>query len=1096
MKTKPNGKLMGGVSLSKPKWLALMALLLTTTPINAFRVYTRIVQKVQNTDTKDYDTKVVSDMVPYIHAWYDENGKSSTVLLRGFKDDKNNEDKVVPQQETITLKDGSTQTWYYYDYGDMKSATTDQYYKVIVAAYNLDNTGKAKDCVWQSADLDVYNSGKKANEDIYLEIEYMPAKTTTKSRFSFHEETPWQAKGYDLKYYVCDKTGKHLATFQNVLNQMVYLPETTTTETDGNKKTTYDTTKPKIMSHPDNTSLWNAVVNAKTLTATTQFYISGGYYDNDTYVEKYQYRPFDNYAFNSNNKFKKANGYSDYGNCKIIDGVTTARDNAFFTVGESTNSGNSNAADVSYTLYLNTSLLSNAYSETNQRYSQYPKNQKVSVWKTIDYGNQSVTIQRNAALTKDNTGYDLLVNMVNLRPEDGYENQEKNTDHWDVAGSTRHMDELDFSKDQNAQYKQILEKYPDFYNADDKDIIYHYRVPKPQADFESLFMAFLPRSLQSSWTGSDDDWNKIIRPQVQEGKTAKGLIGGVFVPEHQAMEALTPNLPNSNYAQFDVFLNISKSMYLLTPVNSYDLTGPAVRYYNTSSHQFEETLGADHWGNGNAQYQYTSMAYNKAEKCWQYTGKFFQSINRKEDGGYFTDNGFRIRVNQLYTINYHEEPYWFSSQNANETKENIVCHQNQTYKEYVDAQTDHNKTIITTRPLADVPEWTTDIDGKTVHNPYGPDSYYYNHVVTCESGTPTWDKAHDTTAKHGVNDGITDGNIGKTEDQQRININFDLPTGFYTIKFYPQGDVTGKPYYTLEEAKDPGTEIPVPVNDYKYIRTYSANKAYALPKDMDVFTVTKASEQSATLHKINDLGYLPANTGLIIAYKTDISTGNTSDLEFSSDLSEQQFKDISKHYPRLNLTEYKGSTDKQAEFTKDNLLMPTTQPDGNTITSVPTTVRNDDGTVKARNYGFYLKKTYTDKDHTTLSSCELRFQRVREWSTADGITEDETKKRNTPTAERAYLQLPAETYGGTKYGAVSHDGFTEKAETGKEEETGKAKFYSLLINFDDETTAINDIPTRETKVQDNHFYTLSGIRVNHPTQKGIYIVNGKKVVVR
>ena len=89
--------------------------------------------------------------------------------------------------------------------------------------------------------------------------------------------------------------------------------------------------------------------------------------------------------------------------------------------------------------------------------------------------------------------------------------------------------------------------------------------------------------------------------------------------------------------------------------------------------------------------------------------------------------------------------------------------------------------------------------------------------------------------------------------------------------------------------------------------------------------------------------------------------------------------------------------------------MPTTLSNGSTITSIPTTVFETDGkTVKTRNYGFYLKKTYTDKDHTELSSCELRFQRVREWSTDDGITEDEAKKRNTPTAERAYLQLRQE----------------------------------------------------------------------------------------
>lgn len=970
----------------------------------------------------------------------------------------------------------------------MSSATDKQYYKVIVAAYDKD----AKNCIWQSADLDVYNKDKKPGEDIYLEIEYMPAKTTAKSRFSFHEETPWQAQGYNLKYYVCDNTGKHLATFQNVLNQMVYLPETT--------KNSYDTTKPEIMSHPDNTSLWNAVVKAETLTPSTQFYISGGYYDNDgNYVEKYQYRPFSDYAFNSNSNFKGLNGYSDYGNCKIIDGVTTPRNNDFFTVGENANSGNSGAADVSYTLYLNTSLLSNAYSETNQSYSQYPKNQKVSVWKTIDYGNQSVTIQRNAALTKDNTGYDLLVNMVNLRPEDGYENQEKNTDHWDVAGSTRHMDELDFSKDQNAQYKQILEKYPDFYNANDNDIIYHYRVPKPQADFESLFMAFLPRSLQNSWTGTDEDWNKIIRPQVQEGKTAKGLMGGVFIPQHQAMEALTPDLLNSEYAQFDVFLNISKSTYLIAPVNSYDLTGPAVYWYDTKSHSFIQGSG-DMWGNGLIQDHVTPMAYNKAENCWQYTGKFFQSVQLKEDGTLNDANyGFRIRTNQLYTTNYHEEPYY----KKKDPDEHYLVTYDQSYADYVNSQTDKNKTIITTRPMPSiVPEWTmTTADGKTVHNPYGPDSYYYNHVVTCETGTPTWDKARDTQAKHSVNDGITDDNIGKAEEQQRVNINFDLPSGWYTIKFYPQGDVTGKPYYTLEEAKDPGT--PIPDNkqtNYKYIRTYSANKAYVRPEGMDVFTVTKIDKESNTAHlkKINDLGYLPAYTGLIIAYKTDISTGNTSDLEFSSDLSKDQFTDISKNYPKLSLTEYKGSTDNEKDYTEGNLLLPTTTETG-TITTIPTTefVGNvEGGTVSARNYNFCLTKTYESEASNVPTDCELSFKRIHTFKAGEevggkAITAEQATSYNTPTAERAYLHLPADIYGGVKYGNVVNDGLSEQWK-----EDTKAKLFNLFVDFDETMTGINTVRMQSSDGDDHNFYTLTGSRVNAPLRKGIYIKDGKKFVVK
>ena len=371
--------------------------------------------------------------------------------------------------------------------------------------------------------------------------------------------------------------------------------------------------------------------------------------------------------------------------------------------------------------------------------------------------------------------------------------------------------------------------------------------------------------------------------------------------------------------------------------------------------------------------------------------------------------------------------------------------------------------------------------------------------MTCNTGTPLWQDAKNTKAKHGVNDNRTDGNIGQEEEQQRININFDLPSGWYTIKFYPQGDQTGKPYYTLQEAKDPGTDIPVPVNSYKYIRTYSATKAYVRPKDMDVFTVTTIDKDGMKAHlkKINELGYLPANTGLIIAYTTDISTGNTDNLEFSSDVSKEKFTDMSKNYPRLNLTEYKGTTAEESSYTKDNLLKPTTLPDGSIYVNPTTEFENDGKTVKARNYNFCLTTTYTDNTHTTPQSCTLSFKRVRTFKAGDEVngqtlTADDAKDWNTPPAERAYLSLPANIYGGTTYGAVSNDELGEQWN-----ETSGAKLFNLIVDFDDTPTGITSLPATAAKPKaDNTIYTLMGTRVSGKLSRGIYIKNGKKIVVR
>lgn len=47
-------------------------------------------------------------------------------------------------------------------------------------------------------------------------------------------------------------------------------------------------------------------------------------------------------------------------------------------------------------------------------------------------------------------------------------------------------------------------------------------------------------------------------------------------------------------------------------------------------------------------------------------------------------------------------------------------------------------------------------------------------------------------------------------------------------------------------------------------------------------------------------------------------------------------------------------------------------------------------------------------------------------------------------------------------------------------------------------TALTGINTVEgnKKDDDNVYYTLSGVRVINPTEKGIYIKNGRKVIIR
>ena len=71
----------------------------------------------------------------------------------------------------------------------------------------------------------------------------------------------------------------------------------------------------------------------------------------------------------------------------------------------------------------------------------------------------------------------------------------------------------------------------------------------------------------------------------------------------------------------------------------------------------------------------------------------------------------------------------------------------------------------------------------------------------------------------------------------------------------------------------------------------------------------------------------------------------------------------------------------------------------------------------------------------------------------------------------------------------------------KEEGVEIPKYKAYIVSDDsaaesylfEETTGISNV---ETTAADGETYTISGVRVNKPTQKGMYIVNGKKVVVK
>lgn len=219
----------------------------------------------------------------------------------------------------------------------------------------------------------------------------------------------------------------------------------------------------------------------------------------------------------------------------------------------------------------------------------------------------------------------------------------------------------------------------------------------------------------------------------------------------------------------------------MVPITGYDLTGPAIQYLNKVQDGDKTTWkwegsGSNeaYWGNGETAYWATPMSYNKTLNCWEYTGKFFtskcfaendndktafnvdkaESENKQWDNytdasgsnitqnGYMGFYGFRFLTNHLYTLNYRE---------------------------------DYDRPTSTTHHSDLTAYWDGSSTDKTGHE----DTYYYNHVDL----DPNPDLSGSDYASAAVIKGSTNGN-----DEKIHNINFSLPDGTYTIRFYPNGD--------------------------------------------------------------------------------------------------------------------------------------------------------------------------------------------------------------------------------------------------------------------------------------------------------------------
>ena len=340
------------------------------------------------------------------------------------------------------------------------------------------------------------------------------------------------------------------------------------------------------------------------------------------------------------------------------------------------------------------------------------------------------------------------------------------------------------------------------------------------------------------------------------------------------------------------------------------------------------------------------------------------------------------------------------------------------------------------------------------------DVCYYNHI---SRNTLTADEDPNPTGTSGVsglskgNDitftmpGLSDGQTYETEIRVSAGNPFDQQmTGkaapFYTITRpvklfnYSSDGTTGYTSFACN--------YPLEIVNGTDVKVYDI-----ISYDMDKNKVTLRDQSSN--YKVDTKQYIPAKSGVILSASASGNENNVSTIT------------VRPMIEKLGETVNNGSNLLKAVYLPNQPIY-MTLPESSTETGNPVTSRQ------------YLFSWVKQNDGNTY---KLGFLR---------------SKNGKSVSERAYLSLTGEAVGATTLNPKDKAAYERVEGISTDDEIGfSAKEYQVNLFFEgseDDTTGIH---TLNHQIADNDgYYTLQGIRVNKPTTAGIYIHNGKKIVVK
>ena len=321
------------------------------------------------------------------------------------------------------------------------------------------------------------------------------------------------------------------------------------------------------------------------------------------------------------------------------------------------------------------------------------------------------------------------------------------------------------------------------------------------------------------------------------------------------------------------------------------------------------------------------------------------------------------------------------------------------------------------------------------------DVCYYNHIST--SGASGLSKGTDITFNM---PGLKDGATYETEIRVSANNPFDQQMTGKTAPFY----TITRPVKLFNYGSDGNGYTSFACNYPLEIVSGTNVKVYdIISYDMDKNKVT-LRDKSSDFNTPKQ--YIPAKSGVILS-----ATASSNESTIT----------VRPMIEKLGETVDNGS----------NLLKPVYLP-GQTINmTLPTEAKKTGDHVDSRQYLFSWVK------QNDGNSYKLGFLR---------------SKTGESVSERAYLSLTGEAVGATTLNPSDQAAYERVEGISTDDEIGfSAKEYQVNLFFEgseDDTTGIH---TLNHQIADNEgYYTLQGIRVNKPTTAGIYIHNGKKIVVK